>query len=356
MQNETSQYDSFSEKSKLIDIALKYTNGDMEKAKLMTSGMYNDVEVIKGKFAINRQNIYGIFFIFINIPNKYIMNINVLLLSNNNIYSKSNIFDNWKSFYIDFREYARREDENAINSHDFTNHLIHSLKGYNAFVDIEEENLENLTEIIKEIISKYYKLEEIDCQIALEKSNSLNLELKGIPVELPSGMEDIKELEDIVTKEDKRISEIEAQADYIIEGRVIISPIKGRYIYDLKIGEKIKILLANHDEKSKSIAKRLNALSEDEEILPINARVKEKIPLESGGFLIYGLIAKNVLVKIIEEENIKIEVDSHQLSSTTSKTADSKVAKIDSTGRLLIYLILLIGLILSILLIALIIS
>jgi hypothetical protein len=84
-----------------------------------------------------------------------------------------------------------------------------------------------------------------------------------------------------------------------------------------------------------NIAKKLNALSEDNNYLPVKARIKAKIPIEGGGYIMYGVIAKNVLVKIIEEENVKIEVDSIQ--------SDTNILKSDS--HLLIYLALLMGLI-----------
>ena len=43
------QYDNISEKARKIETALKFTSGDMEKAKMMASGKLQDVVVIKGK-------------------------------------------------------------------------------------------------------------------------------------------------------------------------------------------------------------------------------------------------------------------------------------------------------------------
>lgn len=345
MPEEMSEYDSFNEQSKLIDTALKYTNGDMEKAKQMVSGVYSDVEVVKGKYAIPRMSIYGIFYFFLNIPNRYVMNINVLI-SNNDIHSQANIFENWKTFYIDFGEFTRKEFQYAIDSSDFTNHLWDSMEGYNVYAEIDEENLEKLTVIINEIICKFYQVANIEIQLALEKISSLALELEGIPVEYHR-KEPAKEIDIIDSEEDRRITEIENQADHIVDARVIVSPLKGKFINDIKISEKIKIVLTLKDNKTLDIARKLNAVAEDGELLPINARIKEMIPLEKGGFIIYGLIAKNVLVRIVEEENIKIEMDTPQASSMRLK--ENKEQKQDSTSsdsRMIIYLVLVIGILL----------
>jgi hypothetical protein len=66
------QYDSFNEKTKLIETSLKYTNGDMEKAKAMASGQYLDVVVVKVKFYLPKAGKSGLFLAFFNIFDEYI--------------------------------------------------------------------------------------------------------------------------------------------------------------------------------------------------------------------------------------------------------------------------------------------
>ncbi len=106
--------------------------------------------------------------------------------------------------------------------------------------------------------------------------------------------------------------EIEAQVEYVIPGSVIVSPVKGKYINDIKAGEKITVMLSGKDPVSDKIARMFNAITSDGQYLPVKARIKEKVPLSTGGFAIYALVAKNVLVKIIEEENVKIETDKQE--------------------------------------------
>ncbi len=332
MPNETSVADSFNEKSKQIDIALKYTDGDMEKAKLMVSGQYKDVKIIKGKFSVEQSDVYGIFFIFINIPNRYIMNLNSLLMPDNTIVSKTNIFSNWKIFYTDFGDYIQKEGNNSLPSYDFITHLSDASSNYDIYTDIEYDSLEILTDKITDIICKYYSVSKVKCQIELDTSSSLVIESAGIPLEQPKGMNDN---EDLDTEESQRMEQIEATADYVIDGRVIISPIRGVDINDVKSGEKIKVLLTCDDERTILILKKLSAISEDGEKLPITVRLKEKIPMGKSGFILYGLAAKNVLVRIIEEESVKIETGSIQKTTKTEKK--------DSDSRIILYLSVLAG-------------
>ncbi len=339
MSETSTQKDTFNEKSKLFDIALKYTSGDIERAKLMVSGQYNDVKIIKGKFDIETIKTFGIFLIFINIPNTYIMNITTLIMQNDNTLQKASIFDSWKTYYTDLADFTQNETDNVLPSYDFNLHLSQSLENYDIYSAMEGDNLEDLTDMIKDIISKFHSVNAVICKISLDTASSLNLELANIPIEEPGSFAENREAEKPEDVHTDKLTEIESKSDYVISGRVIISPIKGKYINDIKVGEKIKVLLAGNDNISRHVAKSLKAVSEEDEILPINIRITEKIPMEKKGYYIYGLAAKNVLVRVVEEENVKIETE---VAQKTTKSLKSEKSKSDS--KMLIYIVMLVGL------------
>lgn len=329
--------DSFTEKTRQIDQAMKYTDGNMETARLMAAGQYNDVGVIKGKFYSDRANTYGIFYAFINVPRKIVLNLNAILFPNNTIVVRARIFNIWRTFYAEFGDYVAKEGATALPAFEFTRHLSASFTNYDIYADIEYNNLEILTEKITNIIKKYYAVPDVLCQVEFEKTSSLALEAAGIPMELP-GMQDGEAISDLDSEEARKIAEIEAGADYILEGRVIISPIRGIDIKVLKTGDKIKILLSGNDERTMLLSKKLGALTDEGEKLPITVRVKDKIAMDKGGFFIYGLPAKNILVRIFEEENVKIEPGGAPRAQEEEKSRGGD-------GRLMIYLSLLIGII-----------
>ncbi|SRR6056297_3584 len=337
MNDEASNFDSLNEQTRLINIALKYTNGDMDKARSMVSGQYNDVAVIKGRLAMEPIETYGIFFIFLNQAGRYLMNVNALLSELSSIYEKAPIFNNWKNFYRDFGKMVQQQGESSIGSYEFTNHFASSLEGYNIFEDIEEDNLEDASEIIREIIAKYFNNNSVQIQIAIDRTSSLTVELENIPIETPQAAR-VKEEpagEMPLGELDKKMNEVESQAEYVINGNVIVSPVKGKYVNDIKIGEKISVVLTDKDSVSIKVAKMFNALTDEREYLPIKARLKAKIPMEGGGYILYGLVAKNVLVKIIEEENVKIEMEKVEKKPEESATE----------SKLILYVAMLLGLV-----------
>jgi hypothetical protein len=331
---------SWNEQSRLINIALKHTAGDMDKARLMASGSYNDAVAIKGKFSVEQSGIHGVFLVFLNLPHRYIMNIGALLLPSGDVLDEMRIFDGWKLFHAHLGDTIKSQMDKSVDSYDFVSHFSDSLEGYNIYEAIESGGLEGVTQTITEIILKFYDESPLRCQVDSEETSSLSLELEGIPIELPSGGENDSEPAAPPSEAEKRTSEIERQADHVIKGRIIVSPVHGKYINDIKAGDNIKVQLVNQDDVSLNVAKLVGSLTEDGEFLPIKGRVKEKVPLDKG-YALYTVVAKNVLAKIVEEENVKIEMD----SPGTGEMKDR------GDSRLILYLSLIAGLLIFTLLI-----
>jgi len=319
------QYDSLSNQTQLINRALQYTNGNLEKAQQMVAGIFQDVAVIKGKFKASK---VGAFYVFLNIDSNYIININAIVTTYTDIYNKIRIFDRWKQFYAMFGDIAAELGASGGESSKFANHLADAIEGYDIYVPIKTGNMQLVSELLQEIIGKYFSI-NADCQIEIDKTTSLELENEDIPMELIDRQAD----EAILTPDEMKMRQIESQVEYIIPGLVIVSPVKGKYINDIKQGEKISVMLTGKDPVSDRIARMFNAITSDGEYLPVSARIKEKFPLSSGGYAIYALVAKNVMVKIIEEENVKIDIEKVEQKKEES-----------NENMLFIYIALLLGL------------
>jgi len=303
------QYDSLSEKTKNIEIAIKYTGGDIDKAKSMVAGQYQDIIVIKGKFNVENIDQSGIFFSFINIIDEYIANITSVMSSGPVLFNKTRIFDDWKPLFNDLSEVIK--SDTIVNSDNFSNFLLDSFISYDVFPLVQDGNLDELTRTVKEILIKSFNDKSVQCQIELEPTSSLAIVLAGITIDKPGTGEETRKDEGTGGEAvvDERISSIEKEASYVIPGKIIVSPVKGKYINDITIGEKISVILPGRDPVSQKILSLLNAVDKEGNVLPIKGRVKDKIPLEKSGYIIYAFVAKKVLVKIIEEENVKIQID-----------------------------------------------
>lgn len=333
MTTDDTSYTSLNEQAHMIKHALRFTDGDMEQARQMVAGKYDDAAVIKGKFSIEELDRYGLFIIFLNTSRRFLMNVGTLLLFNKTAVENSRVFDGWRLFYSEFVKLVKKEGDRASDSYDFSNHLADSLESCDIYSSVENWDFQGVTRSISEIIGKFYNTAKTWCQIEMEKTNSLAVDMEGIPIEQPAERKESID-EQPQGEQERRIAEIEQQAEHVIEAKIIVSPVRGRYINEVSIGDKIKVQLIKKDDISLKVAKVLNALTEEGEMLPIKGRIKEKLPLDKKGFIIYALVAKNVLAKIIEEENVKIEMDSQAIEQKPEQ----------GEARLLIYAALLAGL------------
>ena len=331
----TEQFDSFGEKAKKIDKAMKYTNNDIDKAKAMVSGQYQDIIVVKSKFIVYNKDQSGIILAFFNTIDEYIANIDTIIFTTPDYFTKGRVFDDWKTLYGDFPHF--KEDKDVIESQDFTEFLLDSFISMDVFPEVIEKNLETLTGQVIEILSKAVNDKNVQCQIELEQTSSLDMELTGINLDVPGQEEQTASSQEDENPYASQINSIESEADYIIKGNVIVAPVKGKYINDIIVGDKIKVSLTGKDVVSIKILKVLNCIDNEGNRKAVKGRVKAKIPLDKSGYLIYALIAKGVIAKIIEEENVKICLD-------ILEEQDNITTKMDN--RLFIYIIILLVLIL----------
>ena len=174
---------------------------------------------------------------------------------------------------------------------------------------VHEHNLDTLTSTVREIISRSFNAGPVKCQLEFDNADSLSLELAGVPIDIPGP--DKKDIAEIVA-EDDRVTAIEKEARYVIEAKAMLAPVRGKNVSDLMPGDRIKVLLTGSDVVSDKVLKLLNAYDANGSRMPITGRIKAKVPFEKGGYMIYAFVAKGVLAKIFEEENVKILLDSPQ--------------------------------------------
>jgi hypothetical protein len=297
------QPDALNGESSIIDIALKYTNDDLEKAKEMAADQYFDVIVVKGRFIVEKRGYSGMFLAFFNYINEYIANVSSIISSKTELYDSVNVFNDWKTLHKDLMIYKQGTD--MVDSQNFNYFLIDSFVTHDVFPDVREKNKDDLTNTFHDIISKSLNVDTVECEIEFESTSSLAMNLAGVPIDLPGG----ESKETIGIPEDERITKIESEAKYVIAGEALVAPVKGKNINELYPGDKIKLLLPGKDVVSDKILKLLNAYDSEGVRLPVTGRIKAVVPNVGGGFILYAFVAKGVLAKIYEEENVKIMLD-----------------------------------------------
>lgn len=330
------QNDNVTEKAKKIETALKYTGGDMEKAKFMSAGKLQDVVAIKGKFVVPDHNLSGAFIAFINIAQEYISSVKTVLSTNTGSYTKVRIFDDWKTLYKNIQAYETGGD--SADSGRLTSNILDLMIKRDIFPDVQKMNLEYLSVALQDMIKEIFKSEKAKCQVDLEKTSSMDIELMGIEVMLPESDSPQDTASDVPEQEFKKVpetpfrkklSEIESKSSFIVEGCCVLSPVKGKPIGEISAGERILVSLTAGDPVSERIIDAYKARDHEGKPLPVVGRLVEIVPNEeSKGVILYVLVAKGIYAKIIEEEPVRIQTEMTQIASTNgdsdNETSESK--------------------------------
>ena len=336
---------ALNEKTRMLEMAFKYTNGDAEKAKAMVSGQYNDIVVVKAKLAFHKSGKSGLILAFFNTNFKYIAFLDSLLMSNSGLYNKVRIFNDWKSLMKDLNNY--KKDDAIIKNSTLTEKLLEKFSTLDMFSNVSSKVLDDTTRYINNILNNIFPEDRVSSQLELEDTNSVNVGGMGIYINAPQ----IEKPAIPVKEEQKsaeateqspfeaRQAEIESEAEHVIEGVSIVSPVKGKYIGDLVAGDIIMVLLPRGDAISKKILEAVKAMGDDGSIKPVKGRLKHKIIEGKGPYYLYVLVAKGVYAKLTEEENVKIRVEASASGDQESKGEKSNKVLFIALG-FLVFLIL----------------
>ncbi len=347
-------YDSVNEKTQRIDIALKYTDGDMDSAKLMVSGKLDDIVVIKGKFFVPEEDKSGLFFAFVNIEKNYIAAMRSLVAQGDNLFTKIRIFDEWSSLFTSMLSYAK--DGEGSSSSQIENSLRSNFLSGNLFSQTANKNLDHLSNFIQGFIQKYFEDGDARTQIEFEDTNSVEVATRGIEITgHPGGTSrESKSQGDGESEFQKKLKEIESEAQAVVEGNSVLSPVKGKFVDQVSPGDKIYVSLPGKDGLTEKIVDAYNARDHEGNALPVPGRIVHKVPNQGQGYVIYVLVAKGIYAKMIEEENVKLRMDWKSSSPTsTEKKSPEEEESSKGFGSIFFYLLFVVFVIVLIVVIAL---
>ena len=303
--------------------AMQFTNGDEDKARRMISGDFTDLKAVKCRFQMENSDIFGAFIIAVKPEENMTLAAYAITFEDRLTYDKISQRDSWKTFYLNTAKIT--ESTGASEDSELKNHILTSSEGFDIYPDIQASDISAVSEKLEEILNKFFNMQNALCETEIEMLSSLALFESKFPM--------LKKNDPKTPAQEDTRPDIEKEADFIMNAKIIVSPVKGRYINDIRPGEIIKLLPLKDEPLSKKIAQAQKAIGENGEILPIRGRLKAKYPNEKG-YTVYCIVGKKILAKIIEEENVKIEID----SSSAEKQNNEK-------SNLSLYIILLAALI-----------
>jgi hypothetical protein len=316
-ENLDSAVNSLSEQTKKINIALFYTGNDMDKAKQMVAGSFKDVIALKMKFTSS--SLYGAMIFFINsIQFRFIDSF--LVVSNDYLIANIDNMQDWKTFekdiaaaranLVDFRLITEIKDK---LDRGFSSAVLTAVAKL-----IEKNDTIQLSNTIKKFVQESAGLQRVDISMEYQKISSLEMEVDSVSTrKIDSKVVSGESKEAVVepfTKNAEDSDEVKEGSNgirAIIRSSLILSPVKGKHISELKMGDRVLISMVETNDQSRAIAKAFKAYDEEEKkILPVPARVKSIKFIEGTGFKIYVVIAKGIVGQIVEEEkNIKVAMD-----------------------------------------------
>ncbi len=307
---------SLSEQTKKINIALYYVSGDMERAKQMVAGTYKDIYAIKGVFLSTSLN--GAFLIFYNFVYLKLIDIYLVVMPS---YASMNMDskDTWKLFERSISDSLKGDDhddvlEKTLRDRFYQSFSMMLVREVNKLIDKGDDIA--LNRLFQRMIQDILGLQRIEMVVDYQPISSLEMELYSISTRKL----DLKSLGDKkpAEKEGVKIPEISPDSEpqvgvdgvkLILKCSLILSPIKGKDISTLGAGDRVKMSIVDENPKAVTVAEFFNAYK-DGKFAPIIGRVKSVKFVPGSGYVIYALIAKGILAKIVEEEdNIKVAMD-----------------------------------------------
>jgi len=320
---------SLSEQTKKLQIALYYTFGDEDKAKKMLNGSYLDLYVIKGKFASS--SVYGAFIVFMNTAYLRVVNSYSMLSRSFEVSDVKTTLD-WRTFEKQLVEISRKNgfDEALTAKMKDSMGKALTIQEITKFAKlIEQDDGIAVNHNFQKFISDVTGFQNVELSVDYEKISSISMELNSTTGTKIPASEPVKEKQQ---EEDVKVEKLDdplegKEVKLILNGALILSPIKGKDISELVIGDRIMISIIDKSSKASDVLKAFNAVREDGSAKPIAGRIVSIKHAED--YKLFAIVAKGIYVKIEEEENfIKVAMDpTYYNNQSPTEDADNKKNK-----------------------------
>lgn len=317
---------NLSEQTKKYQIALHYTLGDEEKAKKILNGTYQDLIVVKGKFSSS--SLYGAFIIFLNPSYLRIISFYAVVSRSFDI-SDIKTNQDWRNFEKMIVEVSKKTgfDEAMTSKLKDTAIKALTIQEVTQFTRlIEQDDGIAVNHSFQKFISDITGYQNVELSVDYERINSISMELNSLVstkiVEAPAPQ---KEKPAEAIKVEKLDDPLEGkEVKLILNGALILSPIKGKDISELLVGDRIMISIIDKSPKALDVLKAFNAFKEDGSAKPITGRIVSVS--HTTDYKIFAIVAKGIYIKIVEEEDfIKVAMDpAYYKNQNSAEEEDTK--------------------------------
>ncbi len=302
-----------------FNIALFYTGGDADKAKEMVEGKYRDLHIITSTFVAS--SLSGAFILFYNIKHlKLVDSYNYITPGTppKNLDPEGNWWDFEKRLVL----LARSGEHDEILGKTLRDGFLRAfsltfITDLNKFLENDDDI--SLNRLIQKVVQDSLGLQRLEMRVFSFNTTSLEMELKAVTTRKldkhaleTQKMDAAGRVQTIEEKPGRKIPKVGEDGVKLILGcSFILSPIKGKDVTKLQVGDRIRINIVDKSPRAIGVARAFNAYDEQNgKFQPVNARIKQVEKLEGKGVEVYALLARGILARIVEEEdNIKVAMD-----------------------------------------------
>lgn len=316
---------------KKLKVATDFCNGSVEMAKKMLSGEYKDNLAIKGRFKDSNDSNYGLFFIIINQVINAKIYLNTVTAEYASIWETKPFVD-WKTFAAKVQKEVDYDSYNINLTSKLTSMLNKNLNKQNnkkIFELVRVNDIMQLTAFFNKIVSKSLNISSVEATVDFERISSMDVnETLGVSVLDVKSSGNGSGEEDPQEKLEKLIREIkDLEKKYqgkIIKAKTEVSPIKGKYIHEIKRNDTISVIINDNIPIAIDIAKKKGVFTVGQMgAFPADVIVNVKT---KNGFMIYAGPVEGAIFKIPEKAGIKINVHGYEGSPIQAKNKGDKAA------------------------------
>lgn len=343
---------SLSDYTKKLEIALFYTNGDEERARQMIAGTLLDVYVIKGRFTSTSS--FGAFIAFANQHYLTLNSVYAVVTDDFELKDLKTSID-WKTFERDLVDFIGAHSHDEVLARQFktvfTSSFNINFAGQMKRL-VEEQGDLDVNRLFQQMVQDRMGLQSVSMVVDVEIISSLDMEIasltsrKAADYRSQSGGGKTEDPDIQIDNDDDSEALRGKDIRLVMNGSLILSPISGRDISLLVVGDRIRVKILDTHKRAVQVAKAFNAYDEDG-IKPITGRIVSIRHRRDGGYTIFTIVAKGIYVKIEElEDNIKVGIDTSYMDAQADGGGLSKAGIAMIAGLVALLIILLAAIVL----------
>ncbi|MGA2141306.1 MAG: hypothetical protein ABSG94_02690 [Brevinematales bacterium] len=271
--------------------------------------MENTYIVIKGRFRAPSSSSFGVFIIFLDNMTKNVDKYDIVSSHFSTLY-ENNVNMPWHEFEDIISKLKWRGEYATSLTHDIQasfDDIFQAGTGrtQDIWSNVKKAQISKVSDIFDEVLARPTTDKAVKCEIAAESIMKSEIEeakkfrSEREAKELLSGTE-----KDSKPQPDGSTPEV-GESAVILEVSLILSPISGIPIYDLKEGDKIFIKITEQSSRGQYFIDLLNA-SENNEIIPIPATVV-KMTKEGKIYTVLVSVGPGIYGKSLDEDTVKVK-------------------------------------------------